>query len=360
MRVMKQNTTCALLALAGAASSLLQAAAAEPATTEHIQTAVARSVQLLQHTQTQWFKTQTCGSCHHSAMPAMALMMAREHGVKIDEQAAKLAFAASFSWLTNPDQAIQGSQAIDPAMGDSYRLVAGHAAGYPRNTATAAMIRMLASRQSPDGRWRTTDVRPPQTGSEFTTTALTVRSLQLYMPDELAQEKAERVARARVWLEQQAPRSTEDRAFQLLGLHWAGAAPGIRATATRALLAEQRPDGGWAQLPGRGSDAYATGEALVALHQAGGIPADHPAYKKSLRLLLGSQAQDGSWLVQSRIHDDAPVSPRYFETGFPYGKNQFTSASGTSWAVMALSLALPKSSIKPFTIGGVAPPAQQY
>jgi len=355
MHTMKKNMTFAVLFLAGAASALLQAAAVEPVTAADVHSAVTKAVPLLQHSQTQWFKTQTCASCHHDAMPAVALMLARERGVKIDEEAARQAFLKTFAWLTNPDQAIQGSEAIDPAMGDTYRMVAGHAAGYPRNTATAAIVRMLASRQSPDGRWRTLDVRPPQTGSEFTTTALTVRSLQLYMPDELSEEKAERVSRAKTWLERQTPRSTEDRTFQLLGMHWAGTAQDIRINAAKALLAEQRPDGGWAQLTTRGSDAYATGEALVALHLGGGIAVDHPAYKKGMRFLTGSQAPDGSWLVQSRIHDNAPVSPPYFETGFPHGKNQFVSASGTSWAVMALSPALPKSNLKPFAVGAAEP-----
>src|SRR6266852_7523411 len=131
MHVMKQNKTLALLVLAGGASCLLQAAAVEPAADVH--SAVAKAIPLLQHSQTQWFKTQTCSSCHHSAMPAMALMLAREHGVKIDEEAARQAFLKSFSSLTNPDQAIQGSEAIDPAMSDTYRMIAGHVAGYPRN-----------------------------------------------------------------------------------------------------------------------------------------------------------------------------------------------------------------------------------
>jgi ankyrin repeat protein len=38
----------------------------------------------------------------------------------------------------------------------------------------------------------------------------------------------------------------------------------------------------------------------------------------------------------------APVSPPYFETGFPYDKDQFLSATGTCWAAMALLAALPK------------------
>ena len=36
--------------------------------------------------------------------------------------------------------------------------------------------------------------------------------------------------------------------------------------------ATQRPDGGWNSLDGRSSDAYSTGQALVALHEGGGVP----------------------------------------------------------------------------------------
>ena len=49
---------------------------------------------------------------------------------------------------------------------------------------------------------------------------------------------------------------------------------------------------------------------------------------------LRTQAADGSWHVASR---SIWIQP-YFESGFPYGHDQWISAAGTSWAVMALSL----------------------
>jgi len=180
--------------------------------------------------------------------------------------------------------------------------------------------------------------------------------MDLYMPDELAGEKAERMARARQWLIRNAPRTTEDRVFQLLGLGWAGASREERTRVAQAILAEQLPDGGWAQLPGRRPDAYATGESLAALHEAGALATVHPAYQRGLRFLLQSQVADGSWLVLSRFHDDAPVSPPYFETGFPHGRNQIASTSGTSWAVMALSYALPEKLVEPLVAGTLAGP----
>jgi ankyrin repeat protein len=39
----------------------------------------------------------------------------------------------------------------------------------------------------------------------------------------------------------------------------------------------------------------------------------------------------------------AEISPAYFATGFPYGKDEFLSYAGSCWAVMALMAALPES-----------------
>jgi ankyrin repeat protein len=137
------------------------------------------------------------------------------------------------------------------------------------------------------------------------------------------------------------PATTEDRTFRLFGLVWTGASETERREAARALVATQREDGGWSQLAGRPSDAYATGEVLVALREAGGIATTDPVYVRGLRFLLRTQAADGSWHVVSRLNPPAPVSPPYFETGFPYGHDQFVSAMATAWATNALMQALP-------------------
>ena len=42
----------------------------------------------------------------------------------------------------------------------------------------------------------------------------------------------------------------------------------------------------------------------------------------------------------SRLHPPAPLSPPYFDAGYPHGHDQFLSMQGASWAVMALSYAL--------------------
>src|SRR5262249_42760575 len=103
------------------------------------------------------------------------------------------------------------------------------------------------------------------------------------------------------------------------------------------LLAKQQQGGGWSQLDTPEADSYATGQALYALYTAGVLRANDEAYRKGVDFLLRTQLPDGSWLVASRSF---PLQP-YKESGFPHGKDQWTSAAGTSWAAMALSLAAP-------------------
>jgi len=120
--------------------------------------------------------------------------------------------------------------------------------------------------------------------------------------------------------------------YQVLGLSWgSGSRERIRKTAA-LLMTLQRADGGWGQIPQLASDAYATGQALVALRESGVVPKDNANYKRGLRFLVDSQLEDGSWLVRTR----APSFQPYFDSEFPHGFDQFISAAASNWAVMAL------------------------
>jgi hypothetical protein len=82
------------------------------------------------------------------------------------------------------------------------------------------------------------------------------------------------------------------------------------------------------------SDAYATGSALVALHEAGKIPVSDPLYERGVAFLLKTQQHDGSWLVRTR----SKPFQTYYESGFPHGKDQFISMAASAWATTALAL----------------------
>jgi hypothetical protein len=82
-------------------------------------------------------------------------------------------------------------------------------------------------------------------------------------------------------------------------------------------------------------DAFATGQALYALN-ASGMPPTASAYAKGADFLLRSQREDGTWHVRSRAFG----FQAYFESGFPYGRDQFISAAATSYAAIALAYTL--------------------
>ena len=298
-----------------------------------------KAVALIQTSQKGWYSKQSCSSCHNQLLPAIAFRVARQHGIHVDEAIARADAAKWSATYADLDRAIQYSHFID-VVDDGYRLLAADAAGVKPNLSTAVYARLIASRQQPDGHWYTTDVRPPQSYSFITSTSVCLRALQLYGHPSQAGVDKQRIARASQWLALQNPRNTEERAYQILGLHWAGAPQPILSALAAQLLSTQQKDGGWISVAGRASDAYSTGEALVALHDSGSVPANDPNWLRGLQFLLDTQKPDGSWHVASRQVSPVQVSPPYFESGYPYGHDQFISLMAGSWAIMAFSDAL--------------------
>ena len=308
---------------------------------DRLRAASSKAISLIQKSQQDWLKKETCSSCHHQLLTEIPVSMARTRGLALDEQTARTVTAASFAFLQDLDAIAQGSEYIDVTF-DALTLVTADFAGIAPSASTAFSAGFIASQQQTDGGWRTIDQRPPQSHSRFGVTAASIRAVQLYLPDTLKREKALRVQRARQWLTRNRPASTEDRTFQLLGLKWTGASkPEIRAAANE-LLSQQRPDGGWSQISRLDSDAYATGQVLFALKQAAGVDPRSSAFQRGIQFLLSTQKTDGSWLVKTRLHPPAPLSPPYFETTFPYGRDQFVSIMATTWAASALLSAIPE------------------
>jgi hypothetical protein len=297
-----------------------------------------RTIALFEKAGAEW--RVPCVSCHHQSLAMMALDSARRRGIAVNEAAAQAHVAKTLKpLLTSVDGAL-GAPLDAFSMG--YGLIAAETAGVRPNLVTSVLARRFANAQHPDGRWTANDGRPPLSSSEFTATALAIRAISLYMPPQLAAERDRCFERARRWLRAAAPRSSEDRAYRLLGLLWAGAAIDNRRRAAKGLLSEQREDGGWAQESGMQSDAYATGQALYALRQSGALEASSAAFRRGLRFLLDTQRPDGSWLVKTRLHSPAPISPPFFDSGFPNGRDQYSSFAGSAWAVMGMLESLPE------------------
>src|SRR5205809_1032798 len=91
---------------------------------------------------------------------------------------------------------------------------------------------------------------------------------------------------------------------------------------------------GWAGVATLEPDDCAAGQSLCARQEAG-VPVSDPAEQRGVKYLLSTQLKDGSWHVHTRAMGFQP----YFESGFPHGHDQWISAAGTAWSIMALDSA---------------------
>ncbi len=289
-------------------------------------------------------ENRTCFACHQQGPPIFALMAAKDHGFKIDDDeiTRQSAFIAKFLEGNRENYLIgkgQGGQA-DTA---GYALWALSAAGYKSDETTAAVTEYLLQRNKDKDYWQNNSNRPPSEASPFTTTYVALYGLSSYGTTEQSNRIAARLEQVRSWLLKEVVENNEDRVFRLLALQAAAAQASDITAAAKELLSKQRDDGGWAQLdrgvpdsPALVSDAYATGTTLVALQQAGELATNDPAYQKGLAYLLKTQLPDGSWHITSR---SKPFQP-YYESGFPHAKDQFISCAATGWATWAMTLAI--------------------
>ncbi len=303
-------------------------------------------------------KQRDCFSCHNQAIPALALDLSRRRGFAVEAATLRAIAEHTEADLNSAiDEYREGKGQPGGVIRAGYALLTLEATGWKPDETTAAVAHYLEVVPGRRDHWLSQSKRPPSESSEFTATALAMRGLHAYATRAQDAKATTRRDEALRWLLKAEPRETEDRVFRLWGLKHAGAAPKDIEAAVADLIRTQRPDGGWSQLDaptpgepasspkdqGRGkadpysSDAYATGSTLVAIHLAGGVATELPAYRRGLAFLIASQRGDGSWFIKSR---SKPFQP-YFESGFPHGPDQFISAAATGWAVAAMALACP-------------------
>lgn len=299
-----------------------------------IDTAVIQALSMIEKQSYNFIRIGGCNSCHSQDLASVAAGFARRRGF-----AAPQIPQLPQSMMGTPERLIDFGVVGAASIG--WELFDFGMNGVAKNAYTDAAVRVIKAMQTPQGYWSANESRrPPMNAGDFNAAAMAIYAITHYTPagGEASSEVA--VRRAVTWLQSAKPKTTQDRAFHSLALEWANEADSARRSA-RGLVAMQRVDGGWSQTAGMESDAYATGQALFALYTAGRMPATDPVYQKGLDYLLRTQAADGTWHVKSRSIWLQP----YFESGFPYGQDQFISTAGTAWASMALAAATsPQSS----------------
>ena len=277
-----------------------------------------------------------CFTCHNQGLPLLALTTARERGFEIDDEHLKKQsqFIADFLGK-NRENYLTGKGTGGQVATAGQALWALETDNWKPDATTAAVAEYLLLYQKDSDHWQMTSDRPPSESSHFTANYLAIRALQAFATPEQKDRVDQRIDQVRGWLLANPAKDTEDRVFRLWALKLADVSQEDLQAASKVLLDTQQEDGGWSQNSELTSDAYATGSALVALHQAGGLSVAEAAWERGLKFLLDTQLEDGSWHVRSR----SKPFQEYFESGFPHGTDQFISIAASSWAATALVLA---------------------
>lgn len=330
---------------------------------ERVSGAITRSLELLQQTAATYTDQRDCFSCHHQALPSMAISLAASRGFDIDRSRVEWQseFTAAF-FLKRGEQLEKGSGVPGGPYTAAYAALQLAADGADSPRVSELLVKYLHHNRQEDGHWKIRTHRPPLEESDFTSTALSLAALRLHDNASDPGALGQKVQQAVAWLAANPASTTEDHACRLLGIYWGSVdrRRGARTSWSRLLearsvsrmdegartsfqqtvawlLKQQRQDGGWSQLEDGSSDAYASGQVIAALLGTGAARPADSSIRRGIDYLLKTQKKDGSWHVASR----SKAFQEYFESGFPHKADQFISVAASSWATMALVLCGP-------------------
>lgn len=280
-------------------------------------TAIRRGLQFLEKDSAKWRKEHKCSTCHHGTMTAWVYAEAGLQGYAVKPETAAETFRwAKERWMQRADkprdkrpgwsmvstpliyfalmaQCVPEQKAVTA---DDLRRIAGH----------------IVRHQETDGSWAWSSAPPknrppPFFESDEIATRLAYMALRPQVPADPQQKSAAREARAKAaaWLKKTKPADTTQAAALRLLMTIRGGAPAKTIEADVAkFLQRQNKDGGWGQLRGLSSDAYATGQALYILRLAG-VKGKRKELQRGVAFLIANQRADGSWPMKSRSHPGA-------------------------------------------------------
>lgn len=309
------------------------AAAEEPALrASAVDAAISRGLDFLVQDAAAWKANHNCVSCHHAALVIWAMHEARQNGSKVDEPS----LADLTRWVAasgNGRTSIPRPEGIPKALNAKAVWFALGLAADPNPTDESRqgqrlMLQTIAGDQGENGQWYSwPDTRPPIFGnSDESMTALATLALSSSVAAEDPTVVAAR-DKGRRWLEQ-APTDNDPQSLAARLILWVR----LRRPAAeweplvRQVKERQNADGGWKQADSLTSDAWATGQALYALAQAG-LRSDDRSIQRGQAFLINSQRADGSWAMTSR-----PTKPGDDGAGslIPI------TGAGSAWAVLGL------------------------
>jgi outer membrane protein OmpA-like peptidoglycan-associated protein len=276
-----------------------------------------------------WQSSHRCFGCHVQAQTVMGLAVARRNEYIVSDALTDelVRFTASQQLPNGPDH---GSLPV-PDLSASVLPTVFAAMSYSylehgqSQTADGALLEAAAwmlTKEAPSGEVVPEDINSPPVaqGSIMTSANAAFAFAQAFDLSHDARFKAA-ADKAVAFVAAAAPVTTQDHVFKLLALSRLGTDPqkALLATLVKEILAAQDASGGWSEAPDlEGPNAFATGQVLYALKQAG-VSVESPEFNHGVDYLLRTQQLVGSW------NPTATHSP------------SLTAFAPTMWAVIGLA-----------------------
>lgn len=321
-----------------------RANASRSATPEQGRKAIERGLGFLQKDAVKWRKDRGCSTCHHGTMTVWALSEAKSQGHDVAAETItdmvkwtkdRLLERIDLPRDTRPGWSMVNTPALhlslmalslpkqDAVSADELKRIAGH----------------LLRHQEADGSWAWSAAPgknrpPPFFESDEVATLLGYLALGPQVPSDPKVKSEVRDARkqAAAWLAKTKPTdTTQAAALWLLVKVQAGEPAKTLQAEIDQFLGRQNKDGGWGQLKGAASDAYATGQALYVLNLAG-VKNDRQEVQRAVTFLVDRQKEDGSWPMTRRGHPGVTPSDNVVPITY----------LGSAWATLGLMRSVAK------------------
>ena len=219
---------------------------------------------------------QSCASCHHQFLPALAFREAREHGIRLDEKIARADAEQAFAFYSDLDRAVEHAHLVDPGIGDAYSLLAADAARSPPQRGHGGVCAFPCPAAEAGRPLEHLRSAPSAIFERCYRDGSGRSALNLLHP---ASARFRRIEKARA-----VAAGTCASRYRGAGVSIARLGMGRRGTGRIWMHGRSRsstcnsPTEDGAALDGRASDAYSTGEILFALSEAG-IPAGAAVFR---------------------------------------------------------------------------------
>lgn len=266
--------------------------------------AAQRGLEWLQQSAVNWSSggRNDCFGCHVHAQALMGQAVALENGYRVSKPGMQA--LADFMRKKQVASGTLGSNhewtsAVFGAMGFAY---AAEASGRKTDPELFKAVDYLLTFQKPDGGMPVEMSDPPVVQGAFMMTANSLVAFKWAAAHSKDLKYRSAADRALKWMAESEPETTQDRVFKIVAVNRYGTLEQKRAAwpLLEELAAQQAADGGWKEIGAmEGSNAFATGQALYALKQAG-VSVRGDVFRGGVDYLLRTQQRDptltyGSW-----------------------------------------------------------------